>query len=281
MRVGTLSDDFNINTYPPVKKGTKAYEALRNEIVAHTRKQYGIPKKEVEEIIHSLLPQRDTYQKAPQEQSKQNSKTHVEKQVVDSNTEGEGNVEPTMRVKESLEESNGGFDFKAVVQEQEEAKEHQKIQREIKKVAQGLGFLSTIEKGIEGARRIDVLLERTDVTVAVEVSVSNTIEYEIENIRKCLAHTSYVVMTSPNATHLNNIEKKAKEVFDKSIRKRLHFCAPKSVESFLQGFEQPKQKPKEKIVNGYRVKVTESDTDPKTLADKMSELVRVLGAKRS
>jgi hypothetical protein len=29
------------------------------------------------------------------------------------------------------------------------------------------------------------------------------------------------------------------------------------------------------------VKVTESDTDPKTLADKMSELVRVLGAKRS
>jgi hypothetical protein len=270
MKVGGASNDFNLLGYSPYISDPEVYEKQRKDIVAKTREQYGTPKEEVERIIENLLPKRDSKDKVGS-QPVTNTSARSEHQE----PEVKGEVAPN--TEDEVSAPDEAFDFKAVMQEQEEAKEHQKIQRDIKKGAQELGFLATIEKGIEGARRIDVMLERADLTVAVEVSVSNTIDYEIENIRKCLSHASHIVMTSPNETHLKNIKFKAKEAFEKSIFKRLHFLKPDEVKEFLQSFTPPKKKPQEKIVNGYRVKVTESKTDPKSLANKMSELVRVLG----
>lgn len=285
MRVGGVSNDFTINSYAPPPKNKQAVAIVRDEIVAHTRKHYGTSKEAVEVIIHSLLPQRKSKKKEEKKDTEQadegqyynprTSEQHL-KDAVSSEKELKKNR--SQPEEEPLANDEQEFDFKAVVQQQEEAKEHQKIQREIKKIAQNVGFHATIEKGIEGAKRIDVMLQRVDVTIAVEVSVNNTIAYEIENIRKCLAHASHIVMTSPNATHLKNIQNKAKEVFEKTLHKRLHFIAPADIEAFITSFQQPKQPTnQEKIVHGYRVKVTESKTDPQTLANKMSELVKVLG----
>jgi hypothetical protein len=48
------------------------------------------------------------------------------------------------------------------------------------------------------------------------------------------------------------------------------------VESFLASFKKPTVSETEKIVHGYRVKVTEAKTDPQSLANKMSELAKIM-----
>lgn len=272
--VGGSSNDCTLSCSPPSKNNNNEVQHLRDEIVRQTRERYATPKEDIEVIISDLLPKTlsagpITKTDSPSKNQSQNTSTHQE---ISSETSTDGSTSSSRVEAES--------DFETVIQKREEAREHQKIQRDIKKTGQAMGFLSTIEKGIEGAQRIDVMLERSDVTIAIEVSVTNTVGYEIQNIRKCLSQASYIVLTSPSDQHLKEIQDQAQKVFDSKANKRLHFCTPDGISSFLSSFNPPEPKKHERIVHGYRVKTTESNTDPKTLMNKMDELVKILGRKK-
>jgi len=65
--------------------------------------------------------------------------------------------------------------------------QHQAIQQRIKQSAEKLGFRSVIEKQIlDGQGSVDLLLERSDETIACEISISTTIDHEVGNVVKCL-----------------------------------------------------------------------------------------------
>lgn len=282
MRIGGSSNDFNIRGFNTMQKDKASVDKLRNEIVAHTRFHYGSSRKDVEAIIEALLPRKESSKKSTASFTrKQDSEEPHHHETIAKKQKDQPSTEN--RIAESLAVTNEvdaeEYDFKSVVQDRNDAQTHQKIQRSIKKMAQDLDFLTTIEMGIEGAKRIDVFLERPDVTIAVEVSVSNTVSYEIENIRKCLSHASHIVMISPNGVHLENIKEKACKVFEESILKRIHFLSSESIKKFLESFKKSPTSNQEKTVNGYRIKTTESKTDPKALANKMSELIKVLSTK--
>ena len=91
------------------------------------------------------------------------------------------------------------------------------------------------------------------IKIAVEISVTNTIDYEIQNIQKCLAHSHDVVfMCCENATHLKNIEERFKSSQDKKLPNVL-FGNLNTLDTLLHQVHL-EQKPKEKTIGGYKVK---------------------------
>jgi len=65
--------------------------------------------------------------------------------------------------------------------------QHKAIQQRIKQAGEALGFRSVIEKQIlSGQGSVDLLLERSDKTIACEISISTTIDHEVGNVAKCL-----------------------------------------------------------------------------------------------
>ena len=66
--------------------------------------------------------------------------------------------------------------------------EHKYLQSLIKRFAEDRRFTVTIEKRVlDGHGHVDVALERGDITIACEISVSTRLDHEINNLTKCLA----------------------------------------------------------------------------------------------
>jgi hypothetical protein len=62
---------------------------------------------------------------------------------------------------------------------------HRDAQNRIKAVAEELGFRATLESKI-GSGGADLLLERDDLRIAVEISVTTGVTHELANLLKCL-----------------------------------------------------------------------------------------------
>jgi len=81
----------------------------------------------------------------------------------------------TTTLKADLEELGRGGDI------------HRAAQAEFKRLAEARGFRATIERQIPDSQdTVDLYIERDGVSIACEVSVTNTLEYEMKNITKCL-----------------------------------------------------------------------------------------------
>ncbi len=64
--------------------------------------------------------------------------------------------------------------------------QHKAVQDRIKEEAEKLGFRVVVEQEAPGLGQIDLVLARDDVSVACEVTVTGTIDYEVGNVSKCL-----------------------------------------------------------------------------------------------
>jgi hypothetical protein len=120
------------------------------------------------------------------------------------------------------------------LKEKERSQEHRYLQTFIKKIAEQRGFKSSLEEVIENGR-IDVLLVKDSLQIACEIAVSNSVDYEVKNIQKCLsAGYSFVCVISKNENHLNNIREKAKnEIVDQN---KVKFFTPDHMTEFLDSF---------------------------------------------
>lgn len=64
---------------------------------------------------------------------------------------------------------------------------HKSAQAEFKRLAEARGFRATIERQLPDSQdTVDLYIERDGVSIACEISVTNTLEYEMKNITKCL-----------------------------------------------------------------------------------------------
>ena len=150
-RVERSEFDFNLQTpmLPEIDESLAKYKA--GAIVRASRARYGTPREEVEALIHEAL---DSDQ----------SKIRIAATKTDNYDA------------KKLPGRGGG--------------EHKRIQQQIKKLGEEAGFKSTIEKPIRNTAgkitgHVDVALERDDLRLAVEISVSTSVEHELKNIRKC------------------------------------------------------------------------------------------------
>lgn len=112
--------------------------------------------------------------------------------------------------------------------------QHKYLQTVLRKLAEDRGFTVTIEKRVlDGHGHIDVFLERGELTIGCEVSVSTDAEHESQNVAKCLAAgVGVVALVSDDERVLADVRSR----FNKTDGRRLRFVAPERLVAFLDEF---------------------------------------------
>lgn len=227
-RVGKNTDDFSLRTFPLKRIADKENRRIILEI---TRERYSIRISEIEEDLNLSLSD------------------HVEQKPIIT-VEVLKQKEEVLIAKSDIEEK--GKEYLENFKEKEEVREHRYLQTFIKKIAEQRGFKASIEETVENGR-IDVALVKDSIKIACEIAVSNSVEYEVKNINKCLnAGYSDICIISKEESHLGKIKEKAiGEIKDKS---RIFFFTPNQMTEFLDSLVENEEK-QVKRIKGYRVKV--------------------------
>lgn len=244
-RLGGSQFDFSMRTdyLEPIDESSAALNS--NAIINHSRENYAVSLEEAQKLLVEQLPQ---FRNLPENYDKA-----VETPLTISSKEEE-DVSPKIITpsKEALEKHKQEF----IKQSDEiiEIKKHQALQLYIKEIGQKRDFKATVEQRTPQGGRVDIGLEKDDLKIAIEISVTNTLDYEVQNIQKCIeAGYTYVYMVSENRVHLNNIKKRARKLIDQALFKKVLFLAPIQLATTLDSFTS-KKNPLQKRVRGYLVK---------------------------
>ena len=168
-------------------------------------------------------------------------------------------------------------------------REHKYLQEFIKCFGEGLGYRAAIEFALADGGFVDVTLDRDDVSIACEISISTPTTDELKNIRKCVAATyTHVIVVSPDAAKLNRIRSRVEAEFSANAPKNLRFATPDELCTFLRELETAAVKQENSTVRGYRVKTTHkrlSTDEQRAVEQRVAQVVagsiRRLGAGKS
>ncbi|HEY4249179.1 MAG TPA: type IV secretion system DNA-binding domain-containing protein [Lacunisphaera sp.] len=155
--------------------------------------------------------------------------------------------------------------------------EHKYLQTFIKQWAEGMGWLTTIEAPVPGGPgSVDVLLSRSGVTVACEISVTTSVEHEIGNLTKCIAGKfTHVVSICSEQKRVDEIEAVAKATISGKMFSCLQFFTPPQLFSFVEKIAAEKAA-KETTVKGYKVKVSYKPVAQEERAAKAENVANVI-----
>ncbi|MFV0572198.1 MAG: type IV secretory system conjugative DNA transfer family protein [Xanthomarina gelatinilytica] len=270
MRIGSSTNDFNLNTYSLSENKTYTSE----DIVANVRNTYATPRKEVEAYLIAMLPS-------------QNIKPKKVKKVVEQEDWKEKPIENKVITEETPQEpSNNSISEKQrelLVQQENESLEtraHTYLQSIIKKLGQDRNYKATKEHPTKDGGRIDMVLEQDGLKIAFEISETNKPAYEVKNIKKCLkAGCIPVVMVSKNKNHLKSIEKLANKELSEKDKALIQYLQPDDISNFLDDFVlQPTKN--EEVIKGFRIITEYDDEENSKIANIKSRLAQVFKRKK-
>ena len=150
------------------------------------------------------------------------------------------------------------------------------MQNYVRALAQQRGFKTVLEEETETGGRVDIGLTRDDIRIAIEISVTNTLDYEVKNIQKCIeAGYTHIFMLSESLIHLKNIKKRAKSIIDKEVLKKIKYITSSEL---AQNLDNLTHKPKKDVkrIRGYRVKsnhIEICDKDAESRANKIQDII--------
>lgn len=152
---------------------------------------------------------------------------------------------------------------------------HRYLQNLVKGLGEQQGFRATVEAPIPGGQ-VDVLLEREGVAVAVEVSVSTPVEWERQNLAKCLgggfAHV--VLVLAKSAKTARTYRERVVEGLGEDERARLSILDPEELPDFIASLGPTE--PELSVVKGYRVKVSQTAVSPEDAKARRVMLARLV-----
>ena len=270
MRVGSRSNDFNLQTYLLPEINEETSKINKTFIIQNTRNNYAQAKDEIEVLIHSQLPQ--ILKRKKQILKKKNkNKEEFQKQ----NTKSKELITEQISSPKIEDEKQT---YLKLAKEREEITKHRSLQNYVRTMAHQRGFKVTIEEEIQDGGRVDVGLIKNDIKIAIEISVTNTNEYEVRNIQKCIdAEYSLIYMISESAIHLKNIQKRVKNVIDKKYLNQLFFFTPQELSSYLDVIDTKEEKRGERV-KGWRVNVNFHRDDNKGVSKRSSISKKILNA---
>ena len=153
---------------------------------------------------------------------------------------------------------------------------HRYLQSLVKELAEQAGLRARLEAPLPDGGQVDVLIERDGVTVAVEISVSTTVEYEREKIRRCLdAGCGRVVLVIAKSKLARRTRDAVLEGFATEERERVAVLSPEDVPDFIAALAPPPE-PTETIVKGYRVRVSHNALTPDEAKARREALAGIL-----
>lgn len=144
---------------------------------------------------------------------------------------------------------------------------HRYLQTYIKKMAVSYGYKATLEAPLpENTGRVDVLLEHNGKTIAVEISVTTNINWELHNIQKCLdAGYTKVYCCTDNIS----LQTSLRDLVPKTEQHRVCVCSLDELLAKLRPEEKVEEKPQERM-KGYRVSVLYTDVSSEDASKKQS-----------
>jgi hypothetical protein len=280
MRVGSLQNDFNISTFSLPETEINA-EVNRDFIISNTRNEYAQPKEKLDELLISLLPKQSHFKTKAKSQKVESIINETIKPIIDEVTES--NLDETISTqtkqvsKTEILENDTDLEarkskYLEQAEEQEIVRKHRSLQYYVRSMAQQRGFKATLEESTQSGGKVDVALMKDDIRIAVEISVTNRVDYEVHNIQKCIDDKySLIYIISDDEKHLNNIKNQALKIVSKKKHSKLHFFKSEELHLYLDALQLPKTKVKR--VRGYRVKVDyRTDND----ASKQSSITNII-----
>jgi len=185
---------FSLKTFPlePVKPEIAEYR--RKFIVENTRKTYGKSEAEIESDNQSV-------RKSPITIASKESAPDVSTQNVIDEIPAEKQINTGSNVSDNPIKENQGRG----------GAHHREICAVIRRMAESYGGFSVVtEKSVlDGTGFVDVSLEKENLKIACEVSVTSTTDYETKNILKCLAADyDYAVVVASNQKKLPALNSK-------------------------------------------------------------------------
>ncbi|MFT5890394.1 MAG: hypothetical protein ACI9Y7_000484 [Dokdonia sp.] len=271
VRIGSSQHDFNMTTYDLASIGEEEAEENTNTIVAHVREHYATPLEEVQKILNAQLPRGKSIKKETED---------IEKPIITTdNKEIVPEVELPKIPASPLEQQKE--QYLKDTQELEEVRKHRALQNYVKALGQKRGYKTVIEEKTATGGRVDIGLTRDDFRIAVEISVTNTLDYEVKNIQKCIDDGyNHVYMVSESMIHLKNISTRAKATIEKTLLKKVKYLTPLQLPEHLDNFTQ--EKPQNvKRVRGYRVKSNHIDITSSSAEEKNDTLQKIILSNRT
>ena len=141
---------------------------------------------------------------------------------------------------------------------------HRYLQTLVKELGEQQGFRARVEAPLpSGSGQVDVLLERGDLSVAFEVSVTTPVEWERDNVRKCLeaGYTRVALVLAKSKGVQGRYQTLITEGLSDADRGRVSFLSPEEVPDYIAALAAPPE-PTESVVKGYRVKVSRISVEP-------------------
>jgi hypothetical protein len=156
--------------------------------------------------------------------------------------------------------------------------QHQAIQQRIKQAAEGLGFRGVIEKPVlDGKGSVDLWLERAGLTIGCEISISNTIDYEVRNIAKCLkAGFLEVAMVCLDEERLQKIAAGVSGSLGPELAARVAYFHPDQFIAHLKDL--PTDVPEETATlrHGYKIKRVFSELSTEKQKERETAAIRAI-----
>jgi len=154
---------------------------------------------------------------------------------------------------------------------------HKYLEHLIKELGEERGFRVTLEEPVlDGSGRVDAVLIRGEVQLAVEISVTTTRDHELGNIEKCLALPyTHIVMLASHKRHQTSLERFISAALEDKDKRRVSFLLPEDLPGFLDGYP-ISQAPTERTVKGYTVRSRVKEVDPAEAAARRRAIAQVV-----
>jgi hypothetical protein len=275
-RIGRSQDDFNLRVPPPTSIDDATARQNRERVITLSRARYARPRAEVEAELFKTFeataapPARR--QAAPTgEPRREELQPAVRERAVAQQQAPEGPSLTTAAVARPSEPiprltpptpGRGGA-------------EHKYCQEQVRRFGEARGFRVTIEKAVlDGAGSIDVALEKDALSIAVEISVTSTADYELQNLHKCLAAGfTYVVLLSSNVRTLEKLRRRATAEFSADSLERIRVL---SLQEFIEFLGEADPGPEARTVRGYKVKLDRTVVSAKEAEFRKRAIAEVL-----
>jgi hypothetical protein len=306
--------DFNLETIAPPKPTPEEAKHRRDTLQYLTRRQYGTPREKIEEELAKSRVSSERERVDPFSKRTAAKKPHAEEQKERAGNPVDGSPEKDrLKEKSGVEElrryeqffakpegqkANGAVERKDSKVEQpihtpvaplpatitkvvitpelgRGGEQHKLIQEKVKGVAEKLGYLVTTELPVlNRSGSIDLALQHVSGNIAVEVTVTTTIDHEVGNVNKCLkAGYQSVVVLSPSEAKLAQMKAAVDAAFSSDLARSVSYFLPDAFCSHLQSMAKSREgsagaEPSGRTRRGYKVtrtapKLTPSETKAK------------------
>jgi hypothetical protein len=262
-RIGRSEDDFNLKTKMVAEVPTDVADQRRGEVIRRTREIYATRREVVETEIARGREESPTIP-VPTKPLAVKNEIQPATEIIERSPaiENTNEVELVDVPPEPLPVQTSPAKPRklkpqppVVAPMGKGGKRHKYLQHMVTQCAQQRGWRATIEMPTgKGAESIDVVLERESRRIAVEISVTSTVELELGNLKKCLAAGfTEAIMLCDEAKTLNALKRDAPKAVG-ALPQGVRFMSPDEMFTDEQLLAESRL-PEEQVVKGYKVKV--------------------------